>query len=442
MADRAHRDPAFLLSAPAPSLPLGYFIPGLAALFSALLLLPFLSTKMVDWYYQQELLAAVHTFTLGFVTAVFLGASAQLLPVVTGVELRRTALVRASNALFAVAVLGMVLGFWRLRWPVTLVSAGAAIAAVGLFLSAAVPLLLRARRDGVFWAFALAFTGLALTMSVGFLLGWNRHSDFLPGAPLAHLAAHLHLGLLATFAVAILGVEMKLLPMFLLAPAPSAPRQKAVLALVFGGSVGLAAALWFGLPAAPFALAPLAGLGLHLSNLAYVLRERRRREIDAGFVYALSAYGDLLLAAGVGLAWSLGLGRGTALPIRLAYVYVFLLLVGFVGQTVVGILSKIVPFLVWQAAYARRVGLARVPTLKEISPEPLQRAGFFLFRVASTAFAVALLRGVEAEMRAASLALVLSLVPFAIHIARSLSHLARPRVTPPLEAPSGAPLAA
>ncbi len=426
--------PAFLSEAPRPSLPMAFFLPAVALLLAAAFAMPFLAVKMADWTYQQEILALVHTVTLGFLLAVFLGASVQLLPVVAGVTVTRTALVRAAAVCYFAGTLGMVFHFAKLRWNGLVLSAVAVTVAVVLFFLAVVPVFRKAPRGPVRLAFALAYAGLALTMAAGLLIGCDRRHTFLPGAPLDHLAAHLNLGLLATFTVAIWGVSSKLLPMFLLAPAPDPRRQSAALMLLFGGAVLLAAALWLGWPSAPFAALPVAAFLLQVSLVRDLLRARRRGRIDAGFRYALSAYADLFAAGVVGLLIALGVGKGTLLSLRLPWVYGFLLLVGWVLQTVVGILSKILPFLVWQAVYARRAGLGPLPKLADLSSERLQMAGFLLFRVATVGMAIALCRGHVGELRLATTFFAISLLPFAVHVALVVSHLKNPRA---FAAPAG-----
>src|SRR5450759_3783261 len=426
--------PTFLSEAPAPSLPMAFFLPAVALLLAAAFAAPFLSVKMADWTYQQEILALVHTVTLGFLLAVFLGASVQLLPVVAGVTVARTGLVRWAAACYFVGTVGMVLHFARLSWNGLVLSALAVTLAVVLFFAAVLPVLARAPAGPVRLSFTLAYTGLALTMSLGLLIGLDRRHAFLPGAPMDHLAAHLTLGMFATFTVAIWGVSSKLLPMFLLAPAPDPRRQKTALLLIWCGAVLLAAALWFGWPAAPFAALPAAAFFLQLSLMRRLLGARRRGRIDAGFRYALSAYADLFAAGVVGFLIALGVGKGTLLSLRLPWVYGFLLLGGWVLQTVVGILSKILPFLVWQAVYARRAGLGPLPKLADLSSERLQMAGFVLFRIATVGLAVALFRGRAGELRAATSLFAISLLPFAAHVALVVSHLKKPRA---FAAPAG-----
>ncbi|HSB64147.1 MAG TPA: hypothetical protein VLJ18_08270 [Thermoanaerobaculia bacterium] len=419
--------PAFLSEAPRPSLPMAFFLPAVVLLLAAAFAAPFLAVKMADWTYQQEILALVHTVTLGFLLAVFLGASVQLLPVVAGVTVTRTLFVRAAAVCYFAGTLGMVFHFAVLRWNGLVLSAAAVTLAVILFFFAVLPVLVKAPSGPVRLAFVLAYSGLALTMTAGLLIGLDRRHAFLPGAPLNHLAAHLNLGLLTTFTAAIWGVSSKLLPMFLLAPAPDPRRQSAALLLLFGGAVLLAAALWLGWPSAPFAALPAAAFLLQVSLLRDLLRRRRRGRIDAGFRYALSAYADLFAAGVVGLLIALGVGKGTLLSLRLPWVYGFLLLGGWVLQTVVGILSKILPFLVWQAVYARRAGLGPLPKLADLSSERLQMAGFVLFRIATVGLAVALFRGRVSELRVAATFLAISLLPFTVHVALVVSHLTRPR---------------
>lgn len=432
-AERRAVSPAFLSAAPPVRLPLAFLLPGILSLLLALSALPFVSNRLTEWFGQPQVLALVHVLTLGFGVTVLLGASVQLLPVLSGETFARPSRLGYAAALSAAGIAGMVASFWMLSFLGVVVSAGAVVAAFAIFLSVALPVLLRGRSDGPRLALLLSYAGLALTMTAGLLIGIDRHHGFLPGAPLRHLLAHLHVGLLATFGVAIFGVEPKLLSMFLVAAAPSLARQRAAVLGLFFGTLFLSFALWFGAPVAPFAVPLLAAIGLQVLNLAGVLSSRKKHEIDTGFVYALSAYADLGAAALLGILWSLGLGDGTMLALRIPWVYVFLLLVGFVVQTIVGFLSKILPFLVWQATYARNVGTAHVPTLKEMAPERLQRAGFVLFRIATLLMAVALWRGRAPELRFSAAFLAVSIVPFVLHVARATRHLWKPIALPPLE---------
>jgi hypothetical protein len=115
--------------------------------------------------------------------------------------------------------------------------------------------------------------------------------------------------------------------------------------------------------------------------------------------------------------------------------YGFFLLGGWLLQAVVGFLSKILPFLVWQIVYAPRIGLGTVPTLKDLSPDGPQLLGFALFRAALLAVAAAVLWGRPAPLTAAAVFFSLSLVPFFVHAVRVAAHLVHPRTFAVKEVP-------
>lgn len=421
--------PAVFSAAPSASLPIRFFVPAAAALVLAAALLPTLATDLAGWYYQQRILALVHTITLGFALPIFLGASIQFLPVVFGKPIERTRRLAVAHGLYFVGAAGMIGHFWIGRWPGLVLSAAALVAGVTVFFTATLPVLRDAPKDNIRLAFALAFTGLALTMAAGLAIGLDRAAGYLPGGPMHHLAAHIHLGLLATFAVAVFGVEAKILPMFLLSPPPRARRQAAALAMMGGGAIVLAVFLWQGWPSGPAALIPAAAVGLQIANVREIFRRRSRKEVDPGFRYAAAAYGYLAAAAVAGLAWAFEIGKGRAVTVRLPQLYVYLLLVGFIVQTIVGILSKILPFLVWQSAFSRHLGARAVPTLKEMSSERLQRVGFWLFQISVPVLGGALAWGEPRAISAAGWLFAVSILPFLAHVMRVLSHL-KPAAAP------------
>jgi hypothetical protein len=427
--------PSLAFTAGSPRIPLPFLLVGVVFLAGGLAAFPFAASLLVDGFYHPEVLAVVHAITLGFVLVVFVGASIQLLPVLTGMPVARTKLARAGGVLTLLGVPAMLGGFAAVSWPVVAGGGFAVLAGIALFVAALAPLLAAVRKDPVLLGFALAFGALLLNAVVGLLLAFDRHHILFSGAPTDRLAAHVHLGLLGVFTVAIFAVESKLLPMFLLGPVPAPRRVRVTLISLSAGALLLASALAFRFTILPGAALVAAAFVLQVGSLASVLGGRKRKEIDAGFLYALSAHADLALALLVGLAFASGAGAGTPLAFRLPVLYGFLLLGGWLLQAVVGFLSKILPFLVWQVVYAPRVGLGPVPTLKNLSPDGPQLLGFALFRVALLGVAAALLWGRPAPLSAAAAFFSLSLVPFFVHAARVAAHLVHPRTFAVKEVP-------
>ncbi len=374
----------------AARIPLPFLLAGVLFLAGGLVAFPFVAPRLVGDVHRPGLLAVVHAAALGFVLPVLVGASLQLLPVLTGAPLRR---------------------------------------------AARTPLLRAAGREPGLLGLALAFAGLLLDAAVGLSLVLDRNRLLLSDAPADLLAAHLHLGVLGAFTVAIFAVESRLLPMFLLAPVPPAHRVRAAFGLLSGGALLLTVTLALRRTLLPGAVAVVLAFAVQVWNLAAILFRRRRKEVDAGFLYLLSAHADLGAALLLGLAMALGAWAGRPLAGRLAAIYGFLLLVGWLLQAAVGVVSKILPFLVWQIAYAPGVGLGRVPTLKDLSSERLQLLGFVLFRTALLAFAAALVAGTPARLAAAAAFVSLSLVPFLVHAAQVASHLWNRRIFKARKAP-------
>ena len=98
---------------------------------------------------------------------------------------------------------------------------------------------------------------------------------------------------------------------------------------------------------------------------------------------------------------------------------------GWVSLTIAGMLLKIVPFLVWYQAYARRAGRAPVPTLAELSWVPGERLAWVLLTTGTATLAVALWVGDAVWIRAAGLVVVAGAITFAATLAGVLRHLVR-----------------
>src|SRR5579859_3501155 len=95
------------LSVPLPFLLTGA---GAAALFS--LLLPVVLPEAMLAPNFPHVLAVVHLVTLGWLTMIIMGASLQLMPVITVAPLRATRFIRWQYPLYICGVALLVCGFW------------------------------------------------------------------------------------------------------------------------------------------------------------------------------------------------------------------------------------------------------------------------------------------------------------------------------------------
>jgi hypothetical protein len=97
---------------------------------------------------------------------------------------------------------------------------------------------------------------------------------------------------------------------------------------------------------------------------------------------------------------------------------------------ILGMLYKIVPFLVWYASYSKQIGHAKVPAVADMYWPAWQALGFWTYLGGFGALTVATALESEAGVRWSAVLLLASLATFAVNLGRILSHLVRPRIEP------------
>jgi hypothetical protein len=408
-------------SGPSPLVPLGYLMCAAVAFVAAAMGIGWLAPDLAGHYYHPRLLALTHTVTLGWITLAIMGASYQLVPIVLGRPVWSERLARWQLGILTVAVVGMVAHFYLGTWPGLAAAAGLLAVGIGLHLLN-VGLGLRGFTQWTFTArmVMLGYGGLALTTLFGLTLATNRVRPFLPGELFPTLHAHVHLALLGWVTPMILGVAARVYPMFLLAPVPGRWASRLQL---WGLGLGLPAVV-LGLVGVPGLLVPgaLAAATAAMGHAWWVLevaRGRKRPGLDWGLRFALTATVFLLPAVVLGVALAADLLSGP----RVALAYAVVALGGWVSLTIVGMMLKIVPFLVWYRAFGPRAGRERVPTLADLSWPRLEGTAYVFLTAGVALLAVALLVGDVAAIRAAAAVLTLGALAFALVIVRILGHL-------------------
>jgi hypothetical protein len=230
----------------------------------------------------------------------------------------------------------------------------------------------------------------------------------------------------------IFGMAARVYPMFLLAPDPSGPLGVVQLA---GLGVGVPL-LVTGLLAVPVLVLPAAlmvtaAVLAHLAWLIEMVRRRKRPALDRALWFLLSGAGSLVLAAALGL----GLASGALAGPRASAAYAVLTLGGWVSLTIVGMMLKIVPFLVWLRTYAPHAGRAAVPTLAQLGWPRAEAVAYAALTAGVAALAAAAGAGSVTGIRLAGAAVCVGAAAFAVALGRILGHLGdRPFVTTPVRA--------
>ncbi len=356
--------------APPISAPLRFFLTApLFAMLAGLLLL-YSGPELFASRWMPATLALTHLFTAGFLLQVMLGALQQLLPVVVGANiaqpLRVATWVHASTSFGALALTAAFLTYapWLFGCAAALLATG-----VLVFLAAAA----RAMRGIVannptILGLQLALLGLGVTVLSGALLALALGLQW--DIPLLQLTdLHLGWGLMAWSCSVLAAVGFVAVPMFQLTPEYPPRFARAFVPTALGCVLLWTASDLAGWAAAStlFAAATVAAAGTYCLVTLHLLRNSKRAKNDAThrfWRYAMLS-GTLACALWLVAQFVDGLGQWPHWPMLFG---VLLVLGGFASVTL-GMLYKIVPFLVWLHLQNQGSGRVLAPNMKKVLPQ-------------------------------------------------------------------------
>ncbi|MBF0426983.1 MAG: hypothetical protein HQL66_14310 [Magnetococcales bacterium] len=323
--------------------------------------------------------ALAHLIVLGWVSMTMFGAMYQMIPVLAALPmpwLRLAPWVHGGLTL-GVAAFALEVGVGVHRWLLLVASAGLGIA-VGLFLLQTGRALVKTRvKHPTVNAMRVATLSLSGVLVLGAIFLGEYAHGFLSVDRQMILGIHLTWGLLGWVGVLIIGVSMQVLPMFYVMPMFPVRAGRIVLAGFGVTLILLPLALWF-LSANPV-WSWLAALPAAIAGVVYTVAmtrlfaARKRKIRDATYRF-----------------WQAGLGCGAVgllipalWPVldaeRWRFLFAVLYLWGGVSSIILGMLYKIVPFLVWFHRFSRLAGLVEaIPMMDDLIPERLSRIHFAL----------------------------------------------------------------
>jgi hypothetical protein len=364
--------------------PILYFALAHAALLTALAVAAFRPGEASGFYYQPRMVALVHLVTLGWITASILGSLYVIGPMALRTPMPAGRADGILWLLFAIGFSGVASHFWinaygGVGW--------AALLALGAILHVGTRALLGIRsapvQSAVKLCLLLANLNILLAGGFGILLAFDKAHPFLPARELGNVFAHAHLSAIGWVGMMVMGTGLRMLPMILPSAMPKTGHAVAGALVMELGVVGLFVALLFRNPAAGiFSLLIAAGFGIFLSQVGWMLRNRRpppagHPRPDLGVWHAVQALMYLVVALGLGMF--LIFAPESELTYRLAPLYGVFGLLGFFGQLVLGVETRILPM--FAAYYANRNACQVGPVIKpyQMTSRPLQWAVFLLW---------------------------------------------------------------
>ena len=297
---------------------------------------PWAAVKLADYFYQLQVLAWVHTFTLGWITSAMLGVMYRYVPAMTKRELRFPRMASVQLLLYFLGASGVVahfmLGSWDGVWM-----AGAVVAfSVILFAINIVPCLAPGfGRGAAETGMLMAIFFLFCAGSLGSVLAFDKGRSLIPGTLMRNLSAHAHLAVLGWVTLTICAVSYRFMTA-LMGEQAQVPRSAIVQLFALAvATVVLFAALLAGVGNITVCAVVV---GIALGSYAMIFRgiiAKRGGPINWTIRHALAAMVFLLLSIAAGIALAVT-GVGSPFGARLASAYGVLGLLGWVSNFLVG----------------------------------------------------------------------------------------------------------
>ncbi|MBU0720092.1 hypothetical protein KJ877_01980 [bacterium] len=394
--------------APPISAPLRFFLT--APLFGIIagILIFFSDAASMMSRYSYESVAVTHAITIGFLGMVMLGALTQMLPVLAGAKIPKVLQIsRYSHALLFIGTLSMLAG---ILWSSPLLNTLALVALGGGFIIilSAIALgiksvknftpTIKAMSASIIFAFLIVLMGLYLL----YAYITNSFSEY------HHIVANVHSvwGIFGFAGILIIGVSFQVLPMFYVAPRfKKFCKQKVLWLITFGLLLWMFLNIFF----ESYSIAGKFWVALFFwafsTTVWKKLNNRRRPLSDVTVWYWRSS--------------SIFLTLGSFLWIFDEYFaneYTVLVSLfiggGFILSIMIGMLYKIIPFLVWFHLNAH--GYMSIPTINEMINKNLARVQFALFLVSLIGFVLSFF--IPVLLKFFALTFILSMIFLQINI--------------------------
>ncbi len=332
--------------------------------------------------WNPQVIALTHVGTIGVLLMGMVGALYQMTPVVAGTPV---AAIRVAHGVHVLLLTGLVCFVWRLlggpAFAMTLAGYSLAMALLGFLLPVGWSLASSVTRDETTLGMRLAVASLAVLAAMGLLVARGYAESGFPDNRFLLTQVHLTVALLGWVGGLIVSISWQVVPMFYLAPSPAKRSRQAMLGALVAGLI---------LPFAAFAMQPNNDVALSPTRLAAVaalpaalavwffhplltlhsIHQRKRRRTDASLLYWRAGLSVALLLVPLAAMASL------ADDYRWQILFGWLAIWGWAGMILHGMLTRIMPFLVWFHRLTPLIGKMRVPSIRGLLSQGRIKTGF------------------------------------------------------------------
>ncbi|MBF0446802.1 MAG: hypothetical protein HQL67_01230 [Magnetococcales bacterium] len=375
--------------APPLHLPMRFFATAPLFMIMAGVLTLTLGTEILSTPLMPTTITLVHLVVLGWILMVMFGALYQMIPVLASLPVTRPGLIPWVHGLLVMGIITFALGLTTdlHPWMLLFASLGLGGSILLFIIPVAIALYRAPSQHPTVTAMALATLALFATLTMGgIFLGEYAHG-FYDFNREALIGVHLVWGLLGWMGTLIIGVSFQVLPLFYMTP--DFPKKRAFLLLTLWTAtlILLPLALFYqpeNIRLLWLASGPgIAALILYGLTIKTMLQQRKRVRIDLTYRFWLLGFASTLIAFGLMALWP----EQDLTQLRILFGIFYIL--GGVTSILLGMLYKIIPFLVWFHRFSRLAGLMEIPMMDDLLPEQAVRYHFPLHLSSLLAFALA-----------------------------------------------------
>lgn len=361
-----------------------YFIAAISSFVLLNLFLLLNHSFITGHHFSPKILAITHIATLGWVTMIIFGALFQLIPVVLEVKLFSETLAEIQFWIYIVGAIGLVYCFWTFTTGMYMdISAILLNLVMYIFSFNIIMTFTRVKNwniTGLYLGGAIFY--LIVTAIAGLLLAINLGTPYIKIDHLQYLSLHAHVAIIGWVSMVIMGVTYKLIPMFTLSHGFKLTFAKWAFWLINIGLLGINIIFHYkDTTFLYYVFIPMIALGIlfFLIQVYMIFQKRMRRKLDIGLKF--SSYAYLMLALTTILGSFIAFVDYENIT-NLTIIYGYMIIFGYLSMLIVGQMYKVVPFLVWYHKYSSKVGLEKVPLLKEMFNEKIALYGFYFMMTA------------------------------------------------------------
>lgn len=371
-----------LEQAPHLSIPASFFltVPLSMLLSGAILMTTGAASLSHPW--NPQVIALTHAATVGVLMMGMIGALYQMTPVIAGTPV---AAIRIAHGVHILLLTGLACFVWRLlggpAWAMTLAGYSLGLALLGFLLPIGWGLASSATRDETTLGMRLAVASLAALAAMGLLMARGYAESGFPENRFLLTQLHLTLALLGWVGGLIVSVSWQVIPMFYLAPSPPKRSRQVILGALVAGLILPFAALALqtnnDVALSPTRLAAVAALPAALAVWFFhplltlrSIHQRKRKRSDASLLFWRAGLASALLLVPLAAMASLMNDH------RWQILFGWLAIWGWAGMILHGMLTRIVPFLVWFHRITPLIGKMRVPSIRGLLSQQRIKIGF------------------------------------------------------------------